>query len=160
MYVPAYDDCVSRPASGLPAWLGPVSRLNVLFLGLGLKIGTQHLLIVRGRKTGRLRSTPVSLVMLDGHRYIVSAESLSWVMNARAAKWVELVRGGRRERVKLTELATAERGPVLRAFWYQVRGGRRFIAQLFGLPANASPEDFEAAAPRCPVFRIEPSTDP
>jgi hypothetical protein len=150
---------VSKPASALPAWLGPVSRLNVVFLRLGLKIGTQHLLIVRGRKSGRPRSTPVSLVMVDGHRYIVSAETLSWVKNARAAEWAELLRGGRRERVRLTEIAPTDRGPVLRAFWYQVRGGRRFIAQLFGLPANASPEDFEAAAPRCPVFRIDPSTD-
>ena len=130
-----------------------------MFLRLGLKIGTQHILIVPGRKTGRLRSTPVSLVMLDGQRYIVSAETLSWVKNARVAASTELLRGGRRERVKLTELAPTERGPVLRAFWSQVRGGRSFIAQLFGLPANASADDFEAAAPRCPVFRIDPPAD-
>jgi len=131
-----------------------------MFLRLGLTIGTQHVLIVQGRKTGRLRSTPVSLVTLDGHRYIVSAGTLSWVRNARAAGTAELLRGGRRERVRLSELAPTERGRVLRAFWFQVRGGRRFIARVFGLPANATAEDFEAAAPRCPVFRIDPLTDP
>lgn len=136
-----------------------MSRLNVLFLRLGLKVGTQHLLTVRGRKTGRPRSIPISLVMLDGHRYIVSAETLTWVKNARAARWAELLRGGRRERVTLTEIAPTERGPVLRAFWHQVRGGRSFVARLFGLPPNASADDFAAAAPRCPVFRVGPSTD-
>jgi len=148
---------VSAHPGRLPAWLGPVSRLNVVFLRLGIKIGTQHLLIVPGRKTGRLRNTPVSLVTLDGHRYIVSAESLSWVKNARAAEWVDLLRGGHRERVRLTELGPNERSPVLRAFWHQVRGGRRFIARLFGLPANATADDFAAAAPSCPVFRIDRS---
>jgi hypothetical protein len=52
----------------LPWWLGPASRLNVLALRLGLRIGTQHILTVPGRKTGRPRSTPVSLVTLDGER--------------------------------------------------------------------------------------------
>jgi len=145
---------VSKTPS-LPRWLGPVSRLNLLFLRLGFRIGTQHVLSLPGRKTGKIRSTPVSLVMLDGDRYIVSGESLSWVKNARAAGWGELLRGGRRERVKLTEIPAHERGPILRAFWHQVRGGRRFMAGLFGLPSDASADDFAAAAPRCPVFRIE-----
>ncbi|HAF08596.1 MAG TPA: deazaflavin-dependent nitroreductase [Chloroflexi bacterium] len=142
--------------SVVPRWLGPVSRLNLLFLRLGLRIGSQHILSVLGRRTGQLRSTPVSLVTLNGIRYVVSSESLSWVKNARAAGRGELLRGGRRERVKLTEVPPNERGPILRAFWHQVPGGRRFIARVFGLAPNASADDFEAAAPRCPVFRIDP----
>jgi hypothetical protein len=59
-----------------------------------------------------------------------------------------------RERVSLAELPTNERGPILRAFWHQVPQGRPFIARLFGLAADSSAEDVEAAAPRCPVFRI------
>lgn len=140
----------------LPWWLGPASRLNMLALRLGARIGTQHILSVPGRRTGRLRSTPVSLVSLEGVRYVVSGEGLAWVKNARAAGWAELFRAGRRERVRLTELPPAERGPILRAFWSQVPAGRSFIARLFGLAADASADDFEAAAPRCPVFRIEP----
>jgi len=97
---------------------------------------------------------PVSLVTLDQTRYIVSGESLAWVKNARAANWGTLLRAGHRERVTLTELPPEERGPILRAFWHQVPGGRSFIARLFGLAPDASADDFEAAAPRCPVFRI------
>jgi hypothetical protein len=101
-----------------------------------------------------MRSTPVSLVTVDGARYVVSGEGLAWVANARAAGWGTLERARRTERVTLAELPPAERGPILRAFWHQVPQGRPFIARLFGLPADASVDDFEAAAPRCPVFRV------
>jgi hypothetical protein len=80
----------------LPWWLGPASRLNMLLLRLGLRIGTQHVLSVPGRRSGRLRSTPVSLVTLDQTRYIVSGEGLAWVKNARAAGWGTLLRAGHR----------------------------------------------------------------
>jgi hypothetical protein len=103
-----------------------------------------------------MRSTPVSLVTLDGARYIVSSQGMEWVKNARAAGWVTLERAGRRERATLSELAPAERGPILRAFWHKVPQGRPFIARLFGLPSDTSADDFEAAAPRCPVFRLDP----
>jgi hypothetical protein len=136
-------------------WLGPASKVNLLLLRLGLRIGTQHILSVAGRKSGRMWSTPVSVVTLKGIRYVVSGENLSWAKNARVAGWGELLRGGHRERVGLTELPPHERGPILRAFWHQVQGGRRFVARLFDLPPNASADDFEAAAPRSPVFRVE-----
>jgi len=140
--------------SAMPWWLGPASRLNMRLLRLGLRIGTQHVLSVPGRKTGRLRSTPVSLVTLNETRYIVSGEGLAWVKNARAAGWGTLERAHRQERVTLTELPPDERGPILRAFWHEVPAGRSFIARLFGRTPYASADDFEAAAPRCPVFRV------
>jgi deazaflavin-dependent oxidoreductase (nitroreductase family) len=138
----------------LPRWLGPASRVNTWLLRRGLRIGTQHVLSVPGRKSGLMRSTPVSLVTVDGARYVVSGEGLAWVANARAAGWGTLERARRTERVTLAELPPAERGPILRAFWHQVPQGRPFIARLFGLAADASVDDFEAAAPRCPVFRV------
>jgi len=138
----------------LPRWLGPASRVNMWLLRRGLRIGTQHVLSVPGRKSGQMRSTPVSLVTLEGARYIVSGEGLAWVVNARAAGWGTLERARRTERVTLSELRPAARGPILRAFWHQVPQGRSFIARLFGLPPGATEDDFAAAAPRCPVFRV------
>jgi deazaflavin-dependent oxidoreductase (nitroreductase family) len=139
----------------LPRWLGPASRVNTWLLRRGLRIGTQHILSVPGRKTGLMRSTPVSLVIVDGSRYIVSGEGLAWVANVRAAGWGTIERARRSERVALTELPAADRGPILRAFWHQVPHGRQFIARFFGLAPDATADDFEAAAPRCPVFRID-----
>jgi hypothetical protein len=53
---------------------------------LGVAIGTMRLLSVPGRKSGRLRTTPVSPLTVDGWRYIVAGhEGFDWVKNARAS---------------------------------------------------------------------------
>lgn len=128
-------------------------RLNVAMLRRGLKIGSQHLLSVRGRKSGELRSTPVSIATLDGSRYIVAAfPDAAWVANVRAAGSATLARGRSLETVQLTELPTEERGPILRAFLRQVRGGARF----FG---SADAEAIVGEADRYPVFRLSSSRD-
>ena len=60
-----------------PLWM---VRLNVAMLRRGLKIGSQYLLSVRGRKSGAMRSTPVSIATIDASRYIVAAFSeAAWV---------------------------------------------------------------------------------
>ena len=129
-----------------PDWM---VRLNVWMLRRGLTIGSQALLTVPGRRTGQPRSTPVSIATIGQTRYIVAAfADAAWVHNVRAAASGVLTRGRQVEPVQFAELPVAERGPVLRAFLQQVRGGRRF----FGL---AEPDDVVAAAERFPVFRIE-----
>jgi deazaflavin-dependent oxidoreductase (nitroreductase family) len=131
-----------------PMW---IVRLNVAMLRRGLKIGSQHLLSVRGRKSGEVRSTPISIATIDGSRYIVAAFSEApWVHNVRAAGSGTLGRGRNVEPVRLVELPVEERGPVLRAFLQQVRGGVRF----FG---SADPDVVVAGAHRYPVFRLDPN---
>ena len=99
-----------------------------------------------------MRSTPVSLVTVDGRRYIVAAfAQADWVKNVRAAGAGDLARGRRHESVRLVELPVAERGPVLREFLRQVPGGVRF----FGM--SSDPDAIVAAADRYPVFRIDAS---
>jgi deazaflavin-dependent oxidoreductase (nitroreductase family) len=143
-------------AQSLPHWLPLAARVNTWLLRAGLRIGSQAVLTVVGRRTGQPRSTPVSLVEVDGARYVVSGEGIGWVRNARAAGWGELEQGRQRRRVRLVEIDAVERGPILRAFWHQVPHGRQFVARLFGLQPDATADTFEAAAPRCPVFRIDP----
>jgi len=125
-------------------------RLNAAFLRRGLKLGSQHLLTVPGRRTGLPRSTPVSIATVAGSRYIVAAfADADWVANVRAAGAGTLERGGRSEDVTLMEIPGAERPPVLRAFLQQVRGGVRFFGQQ-------TADEIVAAADRYPVFRIGP----
>jgi len=130
-----------------PFW---IVRLNVFFLRLGLKIGSQHLLSIAGRRSGKARSTPVSIVTVDGVRYIVAAFSeVDWVKNAHAAGAAVLARGRRRESVRLVELPVGERGPILREFLLQVPGGVRF----FGM--SRDPDVIVSQADRYPVFRLD-----
>ena len=128
-----------------PAWM---VRMNVALLRRGLRVGSQSLLTVPGRMTGAPRSTPISIVNVDGMRYIVAAfADADWVKNVRAASEGSLTRGKRTEAVTFVELPAQERDPVLRAFLQQVRGGVRF----FELP---DPDAVVASSARYPVFRV------
>lgn len=137
---------------GLPWWLKPANRMIMALNRLGLAIGTQHILSIPGRKSGKPRSTPVSLLTLDGRRYICTVGETEWVKNARAAGWGLLTRGHKQERVALLELPAEERAPILREFPRQVPHGVQFFQRVLGLPND--PGASAAAAPRCPVFRV------
>ena len=131
-----------------PAW---AVRANVALLRRGLRVGSQSLLTVRGRRSGEPRRTPVSVVTVHGGRYLVAAfADADWVKNVRAAGEGELLRGREAERVRLTEVPVGRRGPILRAFLDQVPGGRRF----FG---TADPDTVAAEADRYPVFEVAPA---
>jgi deazaflavin-dependent oxidoreductase (nitroreductase family) len=117
----------------------------------GLSIGTQHVLTVVGRRTGKQRSTPVSLVTVDGARYIVAGlGDADWTRNVRAAHGAAtLGRRGRQTHVRLSSVPVDGRSQILGEFLHQVRGGVRFL----GLPAE--PAALADAAPRCQIFRVE-----
>ena len=145
---------IGKPTDGRPHPKGPplwAVRLNVLMLRLGVPIGTQYLLSVPGRRSGRTRQTPISVVSVAGQRYIVSAFAWAdWVKNVRTAGIVELARARRRERVRLVEIPVADRPPVLRAFLRQVRGGVRFFTD------GNDPDAVAASAADYAVFRLDP----
>jgi hypothetical protein len=113
-----------------------------------------RLLSVPGRKSGELRTTPVSPLTTNGKRYIIAGfEEADWVKNVRHAGWGILARGREQERVNLVELPPRERGPILREFPHEVPYGVRYFRQLYGI--EGTPEDFDSLASRCPVFRVE-----
>ncbi len=145
-----------RVSAALPRWLGPVNRMIVLLQRLGIAFFSFHLLSVPGRRTGRLRTTPVSPFSVDGRRYIVSFGKTEWVKNANAAGWGILARGRRRQRVRLLALELEERRPILRQFPVQVPAGVRFFVQVGVVRPPADPDAFAEAAPVLAVFRVEP----
>jgi hypothetical protein len=138
----------------LPRWLKLANPLIVALQRRGVVIGTMRLLSVPGRKSAKLRTTPVSPLKVDGERYIIAGlEDADWVKNARVAGWGILARGRVQERVNLIELPLRERAPVLREFPRKVPHGVQFFRQLYGI--SGTPKEFEALASRCPVFRVE-----
>jgi hypothetical protein len=140
---------VQEPTS-LPGWLKVANPVFMTLIRLGLPVGSQHVLTVRGRRSGKPYSTPVSLVTVDGQRYICTFPWTGWARNARVLQHAELVRGRTRQQVRLSELPIDERAPILREFPVQVPHG----VQFFQLPPE--PEVFAQAAPRLTVFRVEP----
>ncbi len=150
----------TSPVSGTPKpyRLSPVRRaINALvrpLARLGFTGPRTHLLTVPGRRSGKLWSTPVSIVEHGDERWLVAPYGdRNWVRNARAAGWVELRRGRTRKRWSVTEVPAAEAAPVLRDYYRQGRVTRPF----FDVSLTSSDEDWVAEAPRHPVFRLERS---
>ena len=139
----------------LPSWLQPVNRLVRGLQRLGLPLGSIHLLTVPGRVSGTPRTTPVSPLTVDGHRYVVAGLPRGdWARNVRAAGRGELARGRRRTTVGLREVADlGERRAVLTAFPTEVPGGVFFFVRL-GLVREGTPAEFAAASDRVAVFEL------
>jgi len=129
---------------GLNAVVRPLARL-------GLAGSRTHVLTVPGRTTGTLWSTPVSIVQLGDERWLVAPYGVrNWVKNARAAGWVELRRGRKRERLEVEELGAEAALPVLREYYRRFRVTR----PLFDVGLDSPREAWLAEAPRHPVFRL------
>lgn len=146
----------NKPTNFPPRSLIVINKLIIWLQRRGVRF-PMPTLTVPGRKTGTPRSTPVSPYEVNGQRYVVGGHvGLDWVKNARAAGTGVLARGRRSERVRLVDLPEAQRGPILREFPAKMPHGVSMFLKT-GTVADASPEAFEAAAPRCAVFRIEPT---
>jgi deazaflavin-dependent oxidoreductase (nitroreductase family) len=125
---------------------------------LGLAGKRTHILTVPGRRTGRRYSTPVSLVIEGGTRWLVAPYGeREWVKNARAAGGVELTRALKTTRHAIQEVGPEEAAPVLRKYLRTTR----IVRPFFGASPDAPLETFAAEAARHPVFRLldEPAVD-
>ena len=104
-----------RAAGGLPSWLPVLNRVIVGLQRVGFVVGSMHVLAVPGRRSGVMRSTQVSMMTVDGERYIVAGlDDADWVLNDRAAGRGVLQRGRTDEQVSLMELPVEEKRDVLR----------------------------------------------
>ena len=151
------EESTRRPAARgtRPPGLNLGNRVIIGLQRLGLAFGPMHLLTVPGRKTGKPRTTPVSVAAVGGVRYLVQAfPRAAWVANARAAEEGILSRGRNRSKVRLVLLPVEERTAVLRELPV-VGAAATGIFVRSGMVASADPDGFAAAAPRIAVFRIE-----
>nr|WP_090341316.1 nitroreductase family deazaflavin-dependent oxidoreductase [Mycolicibacterium malmesburyense]CRL71135.1 cell entry (mce) related family protein [Mycolicibacterium malmesburyense] len=140
----------------LPWWLKYVNKAMIGLQRLGV-LGEKGpvVLEVPGRKTGKPRKTPVTPMEVDGQRYVVGGVPGSdWAANVRAAGEATLHIGRRSERVRMAEMPAEEARPLLRQFPTKVPTGVDFIKNA-GLVTGPNPDEFEALAGRCPVFRID-----
>ena len=132
-------------------WRRALNALVRPLARLGLTGPRTHLLTVRGRKTGKEWSTPVSIVQKPDGRWLVAPYGdRNWVKNARAAGWVELRRGRRKERLAVRELTPEDAVPVLREYLRLGRVTRPF----FDVTLASPPDDWLAEAPQHPVFEL------
>jgi len=126
-------------------------------VGLGLGPRDYYVLQVRGRKSGRLFSTPVNVIELQGTRFLVAPRGRTqWVRNGEAAGEVALKRGRNVRRFRLRAIPDIGKPSVLRAYLDRFRATTQ---RYFPVPAGTPPKAFAAIAPRYPVFELLPLDD-
>lgn len=140
-----------------PWWLKPMNKVFMTVMRLGIMKDGPVVLTVPGRKSGKPRSTPITPFTVNGKRYVVGGfPGSDWVRNARAADVATLTQGRSAEPVHMVELPADEARPLLRAFPTLVPTGVGFMKNA-GLVTEGRPDEFEALAGRCAVFRFEPA---
>lgn len=123
-------------------------------MGLGVGPAHIHLLEVRGRKSGKIYSTPVDLLEFQSKRYLVAPRGRTqWVRNAEAAGEVILRRGRRGQKFGLRALGEAEKLPILKAYLDSFRGE---VQRYFSVAAGSPPEAFAEIASNYPAFELSP----
>ncbi|MEU0469536.1 MULTISPECIES: nitroreductase family deazaflavin-dependent oxidoreductase [unclassified Amycolatopsis] len=134
-----------------------VFNVAVQFLTkLGVSLAGSRVLLVRGRKSGEIRSTPVNLLKVGGQRYLVAPRGQTqWVRNLRAAGEGQLRVGRRVETFRFAELADDEKPVILRAY---LKRWAWEVSRFFEGVDHRSPDEvLRGIAPGFPVFRITES---
>jgi hypothetical protein len=129
------------------------SRAFAWVSGLGLAPQILTTLQVRNRYSGRVASTILVVANYQGQRYLVSmlGDGSEWVQDVRAANGEAFIKRGQARPVKLTEIPTNERAPILKAWCQVATSGRKHLP----IAPDAPVEAFKAIATNYPVFRID-----
>ncbi len=127
----------------------PAIALVVKSLGVAPK--GAHILNVR-RRSGGTQSVPDNPLDIGGQRYLVAPRgNTDCAQNLRAAGGAELRVGKRVQSFTATEIADAEKPPILRAYlqWWGT-----MTRSQFGVDASASEAELARLAPDHPAFRL------
>ncbi|MGO9649921.1 MAG: nitroreductase/quinone reductase family protein [Terriglobales bacterium] len=144
--------------TGLPAFRPPTAiervfnRVFGILVGLGLGFSYNYLLQVEGRKSGRVYSTPVNLLELDGKRFLVAPRGRTqWVRNAEARGEVTLKKGSVRRRFRLRPIPDTEKPAILKAY---LDGFKREVQRYFPVAAGSPAESFRELKESYPAFEL------
>ncbi|MFZ0311985.1 MAG: nitroreductase/quinone reductase family protein [Candidatus Korobacteraceae bacterium] len=144
--------------SGTPVFRKP-SAIEAVFnrcfgflVGLGLGPKYIYLLQVRGRKSGKLYSTPVDLLEIAGKRYLVAPRGYTqWVRNAEAAGEIVLKRGSWRQSFRLRAVPDPDKPDLLKAYLDRFKTA---VQRYFPIAAGSEAQAFVAIAANYPVFEL------
>ena len=129
-----------------------LNRAMGVLVGWGLGPSHMRVLEVRGRKSGRIYSTPVDLLELGGKRYLVAPRGRTqWVRNAEAAGEIVLKRGGTQERFRLRAIADAEKPAILKAYLDSFKAE---VQLYFSVRAGSAAAEFATVAGQYPAFEL------
>jgi deazaflavin-dependent oxidoreductase (nitroreductase family) len=146
-----------KPTTPMARRLDRLTRHTVARLTrMGFSFRDSRLLLVKGRKTGEWRSTPVNLLTFGGSQYLVAPRGhTQWVRNLRAAGGGQLRVGRRVQSFTAVELPDDQKPDLLREY---LRRWAFEVKMFFeGVGPDAPDEKLLEIAPGYPVFRITPT---
>jgi deazaflavin-dependent oxidoreductase (nitroreductase family) len=155
----AHSTLSKQPATA-PAYVRKPNSLVRALLRVGVPMGPNTLLTVRGRTSGQPRTVPVAVSEAGGRRFVIGAYGdVNWVRNLRAAGGGEIVLDGRLTKVTAVELDRPQAewffrdvvGPYLRR---QPRILQVLVRAVFRLVAPDILTDPALAARKRPVFEL------
>ena len=167
----ARPDLRQRVGGGFLRLCNPLVRQMI---SAGVPTGAPNILLtVRGRRSGKPRTTPVGMIELDGRRFVqASYGEAGWVGNLRAAGEATITDGDRRVPVRAVELAPDQAGAILRHALESYRRSRLLRALLgprfrppigvlwrYRIRVDDTLEEYVAEAARHPVFELRPMTE-
>ena len=121
---------------------------------LGVSVYGSRVLMVKGRKTGDWRTTPVNLLKVEGTQYLVAPRGhTQWVRNLKVAGGGKLLLGRSSQDFTAEELTEAEKPSILREY---LQRWKWEVGTFFeGVGPEASREDLERIGPNHPIFRLK-----
>jgi deazaflavin-dependent oxidoreductase (nitroreductase family) len=132
-----------------------VNRVFGFLVRIGFGLAHNFLLEVPGRKSGRIYATPVNVLTHKNKRYLVAPRGdTQWVRNVVVSQKATLVRGAKRENVRMRAIADEAKPEILKAY---VDCYRLTVQRYFPIPAGSPLKDFEPLVGRYPVFEISSS---
>jgi deazaflavin-dependent oxidoreductase (nitroreductase family) len=131
------------------------NRALGFLVGLGIGPSYMQLLQVRGRKTGRLYSTPVNMLQVAGKPYLVAPRGRTqWVRNAEATGEILLKRGRRQRKYRLRPVPDVEKPEILKLYLDIYKSQ---VQRYFPVPAGSPPAALREIAANYPVFEMLPA---
>jgi deazaflavin-dependent oxidoreductase (nitroreductase family) len=147
---------VTQSRLQVPPFVPVFSPLALALIRMGLPLGPNALLAVRGRKSGLMRTNPVAVIARGGRRWVIGTfGEVNWVRNLRAAGEAVLTTGRRRESVQAVELTQAEAADFFANVVVGYVGNSSVKRWLLGLlGASDVLTDPAGAASSRPVFEL------
>ena len=128
------------------------NRAFGFLVGMGVGPSYCYLLQVRGRKSGKLYSTPVNVMEINGRRLLVAPRGRTqWVRNAEASGQITLKRGSYNKTFRLKEIGVPEKLPILKEYLDRYHSA---VQRYFTVRAGSPAEAFAEVADTYPVFEL------
>lgn len=134
---------------------GPERLFNRAFgilISIGIAPRDYYVLEVRGRKTGRMASTPVNVIRVVDRQFLVAPRGITqWTRNVEATEELVLKRGRSRRRFRARAVRDFDKPEILGAYLDRFRAT---VQRFFPVTAGSPTAEFASIAARYPVFEL------